>query len=363
MESDDLRQYLESFTRREWQESSTDAGPVRFALIGLGWWTVDEAMPAIEDSTFCETTAVVSGSSEKAESVADEHESVEVGLTYEEFHDGVSSETYDAVYICTPNARHLEFVETAASQGKAILCEKPMEATLERAEAVVDVCDGADAPAMIAYRMHTEPAVRRARELVRSGAIGEPVSVHGTMTQSIVGWGPDQWRLDSDLVGYGASVSDLGIYPVNTTRFVLDRDPVAVQSMMDSTHEYFEDVPDEVAAFTVSYEGGIYAACTASQHSQLQSFLRIVGTDGSLTIEPAFHMDSSLSVRVGEATVDVETPQVNQMEAEFDYFADCVLAGREPYADPEHGLVDMRTLEAIYDAAERERTVSVDANR
>ncbi len=286
MESDDLRNYLESFTRSDWQESPTDAGPVRFALIGLGWWTVDEAMPAIEDSTFCETTAVVSGSSGKAESVADEHESVEAGLTYE-----VSRrrrERYLRRRLRLYAQRSPPRVRRDGDVPGRRSSVKPMEATLERAEAVADACEDADAPAMIAYRMHTEPAVRRARELVRSGAIGDPVSVHGTMSQSIVDWGPDQWRLDSDLVGYGASVSDLGIYPINTSRFVLDRDPVAVQSTMDSTHEYFEDVPDEVAAFTVSYEGGIYAACTASQHSQLESFLRIVGTEGRSRSSPPF---------------------------------------------------------------------------
>ncbi|SDK55384.1 D-xylose 1-dehydrogenase Gfo6 [Natronorubrum texcoconense] len=359
MEPNDFSAYLDSFTDREWQETAEDGENVRFALIGLGWWTSDKAMPAIDASTFCETTAVVSRSKEKAERVASEHESVEVGLSGEEFHDGVATDAYDAVYVCTPNARHLEFVESAAAHGKAILCEKPMEATLERAQRLADACDSADVMAMIAYRMHTEPAVRRARELVRSGAIGEPRFVHGSMSQSITGWGREQWRLDSDLVGDGASVTDLGIYPINTTRFVLDRDPIAAQSMMHSSHDYFEDVPDEVASFTIAFEDDVYATCTASQHSSMDSFLKIVGSEGTVTIDPAFHMASSLEVSIENTTVDVETPQVDQMEEEFDYFADCLLAGRRPDATPEHGLVDMRTLEAIYEAAERGETVSI----
>ena len=358
-EPDDVQTYLESFTQRDWQTSAADEGPVRFALIGLGWWTTEKAMPAIEASTFCETTVLVSRTKENAERTAAEHDSVQAGLSAEEFHDGAATDAYDAVYICTPNARHLEYVESAAEHGKAILCEKPMEATLERAEKIVEACDATDATAMIAYRMHTEPAVRRARELVRNGAIGEPVHVHGNMSQSITGWGADQWRLNPDLAGYGTSVTDLGIYPLNTTRFILDNDPAAVQSMMDSSHEYFEDVPDEVAAFTVTFDDGVVASCTASQHSKLDSFLRIVGSEGRIVIEPAFHTESSLRATLGETTVDVETPQVDQMEEEFDYFADCLLAGRDPHASPEHGLVDMRAIEAIYDAAEREETVRV----
>ena len=359
MNAQEIESCLTSFTGRDWQESSEGDGPIRFALVGLGWWTRDKAMPAIENSTFCETTVVVSGSSRKADEVAAKDDSIEAGVTYDEFKDGAAADAYDAVYVCTPNARHLELVENAAERGKAILCEKPMEATIERAEEMVEACEAADATAMIAYRMHTEPVARRARELVREGAIGEPVHVHGDMSQSIVDWGEDQWRLDSDLVGYGTSVMDLGIYSINTTRFVLDRDPVAVQSMMRSDHEFFSDVPDEVAAFNVAFEGGVYAACTASQNATLDSHLRIVGSEGSLLIEPAFHTESGLRVTIDGATADIDTEQVDQMEEEFDYFADCLLADREPYADPAHGLVDMRTLAATYEAAETGDTVEI----
>ncbi|GAB7018306.1 D-xylose 1-dehydrogenase Gfo6 [Halostagnicola bangensis] len=357
MEPNAFRTYLDSFTHRDWQASDDGDGPVRFALVGLGWWTEDKAIPAIENSALCKATVAASSSKEKAKRFVENHESIDRGITYDELRDGAATDAYDAVYICTPNARHLAFVESAVAREKSILCEKPMEASLESAEAIVNACDDTDATAMIAYRMHTEPAVRRARELVRAGAIGDPVHVHGSMSQSIIGWGEDQWRLDSRLVGSGASVTDLGIYPLNTARFVLDRDPVAVQAMMNSSHEYFTDVPDEVATFNVTLEGGIYASCTASQRAQLDSFLRIVGTEGTLAIEPAFHMESSLSVTTGETTVHVETPQVDQMEEEFDYFADCVLDQREPHATPEHGFVDMRAIEATYEAARSDTTV------
>lgn len=40
----------------------------------------------------------------------------------------MAADAYDAVYVVTPNALHLPHVEAAASLGKAVLCEKPMEA-------------------------------------------------------------------------------------------------------------------------------------------------------------------------------------------------------------------------------------------
>jgi xylose dehydrogenase (NAD/NADP) len=359
----DLETVLSEFTRRDWQTSTPADGPVRFAMIGLGWWTLEQAIPAVAASELCETTVVVSGSSEKAARTVEDVETVETGLTYDEFHAGEAADEYDAVYVCTPNAYHLELVETAADLDKDVLCEKPMEADLERAEALTAACDDAGVTLMIAYRMHTEPAVRRARDVVTEGLIGEPVLVHGNMSERILDLVEDEkpWRLDPDVVGPGTSVMDIGIYPLNTARFVLGRDPVSVQAMMHSDHEAFADVPDERAAFTVGFEGGVYAACTASQNAASASNLRVVGTRGEVQVEPAFYpwTDRGLRVTRGDTTVDVDFEQVDQMEEEFDYFADCLLAGRQPVADGLHGLTDMRALLAVYEAGETGETVEL----
>jgi xylose dehydrogenase (NAD/NADP) len=360
----DLATALAAFDRRDWQTADADDGPVRVAMLGLGWWTIEQAIPAVAAGELCETTVVVSSSREKAERVRDDHGTIERAITYDEFVAGEATDAYDAAYVCTPNAYHVEYVEAAAEHGKAVLCEKPMEASIDRAERLAAAADEAGIPLMIAYRMHTEPAVRRARELIEAGAIGEPALVHGNMSERILELVDDEqpWRLDPDVVGPGTSVMDIGIYPLNTARYVLDADPVAVQGMMASTHEAFDRVPDERAAFTVEYEGGVYAACTASQNAASASNLRVIGTEGELNVEPAFYpwQDRALRVTRGDTTIEAGVEGVDQMTEEFDYFADCLLSDRPFYADGEHGLVDMRAIFGVYEAADAGGTVVVD---
>ncbi|GAB7011723.1 D-xylose 1-dehydrogenase Gfo6 [Halorubrum trueperi] len=357
--------YLRTVRDRDWER--VDSGTLRLAMISLGWWTRERAIPAVGDSTFCETTVVVSGSREKATAVAAETPTVEAALTYEEFAAGEAVDEYDAVYVCTPNALHLPHAETAAERGKAILCEKPMEATRERAERLVDATE--DVPLMVAYRMQTDPQVRRMRELLAGGAIGDPVAVHGSMSQQlldVVSGDPDQWRLDPELAGYGATVADLGIYPINTARFVLDADPVSVTAQMHSADEAFRDVPDQHAAFTIRFDDGTYAACTASQHAAYAGHLRVIGTDGELLLDPVFlgETPQTLRLRVDGRTLDVDDGRRNilgdEMTEEFDYFADRVLRDAPIHPDGEHALVDMRALEAVYAAAETGDTVPVE---
>jgi xylose dehydrogenase (NAD/NADP) len=351
-----LQDYLADFTARDWQASDPDGGPVRLAMVGLGWWVREMSIPAVADADLCETTVLVSRDKTAAQDLADELPGDTLGISGEEYHNGAATDHYDAVYVCTPNATHLPYVETAADLGKHVLCEKPMEASVDRAAAMVDAVEGTDTRLMVAYRMHTEPAVRRLVDLIDDGVIGEPAAVHGHMAQPLMDMNPnpDQWRLNPDMSGPGTSVMDIGLYPLNTARFVLDRDPIAVQATMESFGEAFADVPDERSAFTMDFGDGLYATCTASQNAAQSSHLEVIGTEGTARLDPAFFPDQArrLQVSRGKTTVDTTFDQIDQMEEEFDYFADCLLAGREFSADGKHGLMDMRVLEAVYEAGE-----------
>jgi xylose dehydrogenase (NAD/NADP) len=348
-----LGEYFREFNGRDWDDEHVE-GQVRLAMIGLGWWTRKEAIPAVEESDYCEVRVVVSGDSRKAKRVAEASETATSGITYEEYHEGVAADEYDAVYICTPNATHLEYVETAAGLEKEILCEKPMEASVDRGERLVEVCEGSGVTLMIAYRMHTEPAVRRARELVEAGLVGRPVHVHGHMSDQLLDLIPDrdQWRLDPELSG-GTTVNDIGIYSLNTARFVLDADPNAVYGTTHAVHDAFQGV-DEQTAFHVEFPGGVTAVCTASHNAHQSSHLRVLGTAGEVRIEPAFFPDDDRRLVVRHADVNGEFTfeQVNQMTEEFDYFASRLLTGEDPYPDGQHALVDLQAIEAVYESAE-----------
>ncbi len=354
-----LRGWLDGIEHRDWQ--TTDDGTVRYALIGLGWWAMDVALPALEASDRCEPAVLVSSSRAKATELAAEHDLAR-GMSYEEYHDGVAADAYDAVYIATPNAYHLEYAETAAAHDAAVICEKPLEATAERAEALVEAC--ADVPLMTAYRMQTDPRVRRAKDLIAGGALGEIRYVTGTNEQPLLEVipDPDQWRLDPELTGYGTSVMDLGIYVLNTARFLLDRDPVEAYAYMGSAGSAFADVPDQWATYSLLLEGGVPLLGATSQDAQAGSRLSIVGEEGRIDLTPAFSGDVGLTITRGETAVEVAHDGIDveaEMREEFDYFADRVLSGEPIYPDGAHGLVDMRTIAAIHRAAEAGEPVGI----
>jgi xylose dehydrogenase (NAD/NADP) len=342
----------ESFGARDW-----DTGPdgtVRLALAGLGWFAVDEALPSIADCDYVEPTVAISGSREKAEAVAAEH-GLEGALTYEAFHDGDLADAYDAVYVATPNALHLDHVEAAAGLGKHVICEKPLEASADRAAAAVAACEDAGVTLMTAYRLQTDPVLRRVRELLAAGFVGDVAQVEGAFTFPMLAGGgdPDQWRLDPDLAG-GGSLYDVGVYPLNTTRFLLDRDPVAVQGTLSSPHEGFEGV-DEHAAFLLAFEDGAQALCRSSYGAHGESRLSIAGEAGAVRLEDVYghRTDRTVVLERDGATVRHEGLACNELTEQFDYFAHCVLTGTAPEPDGEQGRADVAVLEAVQESAER----------
>ncbi len=349
---------------RDWETvDASDVEPVRFAVIGLGWFTKGRALPALEASERCVPTVLVSGSAEKAERIAENTDGATHGISYDQFHDGVATDAYDAVYVVTPNALHMEYVETAADYGKHVLCEKPMERSSERARELEAICASAGVELMIAYRMHTEPAVRRARELVDAGYVGTPMAVDGDMSQRLldrINPDPDQWRLDEWLAGGGA-LFDIGIYPLNTARFLLDADPIAVTGTTSSTHDAFDDV-DETVSFGLRFPDGVTGRCYASHNARQSSSITVTGTEGQIRVEPAFFQDQprALHVSRGDGRARIELEPVDQMLEEFDYFADRIRGDAPIYPDGDHGRIDVEIMEAIYEGAADDRWVSLE---
>jgi len=353
--SSSLTDYLDDFTRRDWQTLAPDdvSDPVRIAVVGLGWFAREWALPGISRSAFTEATVVTDTDPEAVEAVASARDVS--GATPEEFHAGAAAEEYDAVYVATPNAIHLEYVRAAAAQGKAVLCEKPLEATPERAQKLVSACDDAGVPLMVGYRMQTDPVARRLRDLLDAGAAGDVVHVHATMSQTMLGElgsDHDQWRLDPELSG-GCALMDIGIYPLNTIRFALGADPVRVSGRTRTEHDAFAGV-DEHATYRLEFPGGVDAMCTVSQNAQHASRLEVTGTDARLILDPAFYEreDRGFAVVRDGTRVDVDFEQVHQIEEEFAYFGHHLLAGEPFYPDGDHALADVRTLDAIYESAE-----------
>ena len=87
----------------------------------------------------------------------------------------LAREDIGGVIIATPNDLHCEQTVAAAAAGKHVFCEKPMALSVADCNRMIGACDAAGVKLMVGQSTRLAPVMRRLREVVGSGELGEPV--------------------------------------------------------------------------------------------------------------------------------------------------------------------------------------------
>lgn len=322
-------------------------GKIRYAVVGGGWISQAAFMPGVGQTSNSLMTAIVTGDRQKGEELAKRYGLDVYG--YDEYEAMLASGTVDAVYVATPNFRHREFAEPALKAGIHVLLEKPMEASVEDAEAIAAAAKASGAKLMIAYRLHCEPGTIAMVEAVRKGEIGKPRFFTSTFSQMVKA---SNHRATS---GYWAGpVPDMGTYPINAVRNLFEAEPIAVMAFASRTDRDLGC--DDTVSVILTFTEGRQASFTLSYSSESVDQFYLVGTEGTMNVSPAFGFGEGTAITCeltrGDETTRRETAVVDQFAGETEYFSACILDGRDPEPDGEEGILDMLVLAAIERAIE-----------
>jgi predicted dehydrogenase len=332
---------------------------VGYAVLGLGELTLAELLPAYAVGQRSRLAAVVSDNHDKAVKAALAYGLSEAdAYSYDDFERLQERPDVQAVYIVLPNSLHREYTERAARIGKHVLCEKPLATTPEDAGAMVAACRDAGVLLMTAYRCQYTPTHWRARDLVQGGELGRVKLIHAVDVQVEPDEG--QWRLDGELAG-GGSLLDVGLYCLNTIRFLLAEEPTQVYAQVYSTpgDGRFAQVEESVA-WMMTFESGVIAHCSCSYGAAHTRTLEVLGDAGRLTLDPAFdYTNLRLKVQTESAVTEHLLKEADQFALEIDHFSQCVQEGRRPFTPGEEGAQDQTIMAAIYQSAREGRPVAL----
>lgn len=347
-------------------EMPVQLGPdqrVGIAIVGVGRLTLEEILPAMAQSKRCKVTALVSGDAEKARRAAQMYGVPQDALySYENFDSIRDNPNVHAVYIVLPNSMHHEYTLRAARAGKHVLCEKPMANSVKECEEMIEACKQAKRLLMIAYRIQYEPMNRQVMQWVRDGKEVGPIKLlEMANCQNQSKQEVDQWRHKKALAGGGA-LPDIGLYCLNTARYLLGEEPVEVTATVYTNPDdpRFKEVEESIL-WTMRFPSGVLAQCMSSYSTFNSKRYRVLGEKGYLEMDPAFAYKGLQLKRskLAEGTDAILAPGIEQLAAteknqfalEMDHFAQCVVTGEQPYTPGEEGLQDQRIMEAIYEAA------------
>ena len=181
--------------------------PVRFGVISTAKIGIEKVIPAMQQCELCRIVAIASRHLSSAEAAA---QALGIPKAYGSYAELLEDPEIEAVYNPLPNHLHVPISIQAAAAGKHVLCEKPIALTAEEAAKLIEARDHAGVLIQEAFMVRQHPQWRRARELVRTGRIGELRVVQGSF--SYMNLDPENVRNQAGIGGGG--LYDIGCYPI-----------------------------------------------------------------------------------------------------------------------------------------------------
>ena len=261
--------------------------------------------------------------------------------SYEEL---LADKEIEAVYIPLPNHLHAEWVKKAADAGKHVLCEKPFAIDAQEAEQAVRHAERKGVLVMEAFMYRFHPQWKRAREIVRSGEIGDVQSVNTIFSYMLT----DPTNIRNVLASGGGGIPDIGCYAVSSARFLVGREPVRVVSLVHRDPKLKTDIlTSGILDFGKS-------RCVFTVGTQSYSWQRVdvLGSGGELSVQIPFNAFPDVPMRV-EVTTGVGprtylSPPADQYVEMFEPFSRAVREGGPVPTPPQDAINNMKVLDALF---------------
>ena len=319
-------------------------------LVRYGFLTTarinDALLEGIRRTPLAEVVAVASRDRGRAETYAAERGIARAHGGYEDL---LADPDVDVVYIALPNALHVEWTIRALEAGKHVLCEKPLSTDPAEAARAFDAADRAERLLMEGFMYRHQPQVKKLKELVEAGAIGELKLVRAQFSFTLTRIEDVRWLRDLG----GGSLLDVGCYCVNLLRHVAGEPEVVF-----GTRVLAEAGVDLRFAAAMAFPGGVLGHFDCGFDVPLRHEAEIVGSAGALMLAPAFSVDEGvLELRRGDTVERVDVPPTHRYALQVENFSRAVLGEEPPLLDAAESIAQAGVLGALLRSAESEHPV------
>lgn len=193
--------------------------------------------------------------------------------------DIISDSSIDAVLIATSTDTHSDLIEAATKAGKSVLCEKPVDLSLERARACLAAVSQTGQPVMIGFNRRFDPNFAALKASLNSGEVGKAELL------SITSFDPGPPPVSYIKVS-GGLFRDMMIHDFDMANFIMGEAPVSISASGASlvNPEIGEAGDIDTAVVTLSYKDGQIAVIKNSRRAGYgyDQRLEVLGSDGLL---------------------------------------------------------------------------------
>ena len=315
-------------------------GPVKIAMIGLGWW--GRKMTAVLQQAKDDIEILCAAEPDPAgKEFATANRFKHYGSDTEALrHPGV-----EAVILATPHLLHAEQIERAVAAGKHIFCEKPLALTRKGAEAVVAACARNNLVLGMGHERRWEPPVARMLAMARSGQLGRIQQVEGNFSHDkFTTLDGGNWRLNAEEAPVGGMTAT-GIHLTDLAVALLGQ----ARDLRVSCERLSSRIPQgDTMSVHVRFKDGGTAYVSASLAMPFVSRFAVFGSKGWIDIRDKAHVEApagwvvTSTVAGGPITV-TDVPPAEPVKDNLIAFARAV-RGEAPYPISGEDLVNNITI-------------------
>jgi predicted dehydrogenase len=285
--------------------------------------------------------------------------------TTTDHHDLLKDPSVDAIAIATPVSTHFDLAMKALHGGKHVLVEKPLAATVEQGERLIEEAERCKRILMVDHTFVYTGAVRKIKELMGRSQLGELYYY-------------DSVRVNLGLFQHDVNVLwDLAVHDLSIMDYVLGARPSAVAA---TGIAHVPGQPKDVAYLNCFFDSNLIAHFHVNWLAPVKIRRTLIGGSKQMIVyddlEPSekvkiYNKGITLSngpegvyqLLVDYRTGDMWAPQLDTAEAlrvEALHFVECIDQGQKPLTDGHAGLRVVRTLEAAsHSLAQRGRPLEL----
>jgi predicted dehydrogenase len=321
------------------------ANKVRWGILGAAKIGIVKVIPAMQKSELCEITAIASRDLSKAQDAAGK---LGIPKAYGSYQELIEDPDIDAIYNPLPNHLHLPWTEHAAEAGKHVLCEKPIGMNADEAKALIEVRDRTGVRIAEAFMVRFHPQWLRAREVMRTGAIGDLRVVQGFFSYNNLD--PKNIRNIPEYGGGG--IMDIGCYPITMSRFLFGDEPRRVLALVERDPAMGTD---RLTSAILDFPAGQATFTCSTQLAPYQKMLAF-GTKGRMEVEVPFNPLPDQPTRIFVNGAEETFPPCDQYTLQGDAFARAILGGTEAEGTEapvtlEDSVRNMEAIDALFRSA------------
>jgi predicted dehydrogenase len=267
--------------------------------------------------------------------------------------DAIEHPDVNIVIVATTNDCLAEISLAAVETGRHVLVEKPAGRRSAEIEPVITAARQADRFVRVGFNHRYHPALRKARELFETGALGDIMFVRGRYGHGgRIGY-DKEWRADPELSGGGETI-DQGVHLIDLARWFLGD----FSEVTGFAHTYYWNMPVDDNGFMLlktpqQQVAFLHVSCT--EWKNLFSFeiygksakLHIEGLGGSYGVERISYYRMLPEMGPPETVVWEYPMGDNSWQLEFAEFLEDIRLGRTPAAGLEDARAALRIVEQI----------------